>query len=196
MKINKLNAMQSLFSLAALLIFACQPPKGKKMLLTLRLEEAAPGNQCQIFNSNRHNAPDQTFEFAKGQTEHTFEISLEAPEIISMTYNQFFQKDFYAEPGGELTVTLTKEGSEGELTYTCEGSGAVYMELLDSLAKPEADFIKRHKDKEYRQYSLDWEDFLPESLPKAKKEAEYLDQCLLANGQQVVYSFYTRDTHA
>ena len=158
---TKLNAMRAFFCLAVLLVFACQAPKGKKMLLTLRLsegmplaEEAAPGGQCQISGSNT----DQTFEFAEGQTEHTFEISLDAPEMISMTYNESFQKNLYAEPGGELTVTLTK-GSEGELTYTSEGSGAVYMALLDSLAKLEPAFRKRHENKQYGQYSLDWEDF-------------------------------------
>ena len=34
-------------------------------------------------------------------------------------------------------------------------------------------------------------DFPPESLLKEKKEAEYQDQCLLAHGQQGVYSSYT-----
>ena len=33
-------------------------------------------------------------------------------------------------------------------------------------------------------------DFPPESLLKEKKEAEYQDQCLLAHGQQGVYSSY------
>ena len=153
---TKLNAMRGFFCLAALLVFACQPPKGKKMLLTLRLEEAAPGSQCQVFNSNT----DQTFEFAEGQTEHTFEISVEAPEMIKMTYNESFQKDLYAEPGEKLTITLRKEeGNKGKYTYTSEGSGAVYMELLDSLAKLEPAFRKRHEGKQYGQYSLDWEDF-------------------------------------
>ena len=35
-------------------------------------------------------------------------------------------------------------------------------------------------------------EFPPESLLKDKKEAECQDQCLLANGQQGVYSSYTR----
>ena len=156
------------------------------MLLTLRLsegmlqkeslgplaEEAASGTQCRIFNSNSYNAPDQSFEFIGGQTEHTFEISVDAPEIILMKYDRSFQKNIYAEPGGKLTVAL-KKGSEGELTYTCEGSGAVYMELLDSLAKPEADFVKRHQNKEYRQYSLDWGDFDKE-LNDIRQHREHL----------------------
>ena len=157
---TRLNAMRAFFCLAALLVFACQPPKGKKMLLTLRLEEAAPGSQCQIVDSNIQHIPDQSFVFAEGQTEHTFEISADAPELFSMTYNESFEKYFYAEPGGKLTITLRKEeGNKDKFTYTCEGSGAVYVELLDSLAKPEPAFRKRHEDKEYGQYSLDWEDF-------------------------------------
>lgn len=157
---TKLNPMRAFFCLAALLVFACQPPKGKKMLLTLRLEDAVLASQCQIFNSNSHDIPDQSFDFAEGQTEHTFEISVETPEMISMTYDQSFRKSIYAEPRGKLTITLKKEeGSKDKFTYTSEGSGAVYMELLDSLAKPEPAFRQRHKDKKYGQYSLDWEDF-------------------------------------
>ena len=178
---TKLNAMRAFFCLAVLLVFACQPPKGKKMRLTLRLsegmplaEEAVPRSQWQISNSNSHEIPDQTFDFAEGQTEHTFEISLEAPEMISMTYDQSFQKDLYAEPGGELTITLRKEdGNMDKFTYTCEGSGAIYMELLDSLAKPEPAFRKRHKDKKYEQYSLDWEDFEKE-LNAVQQHKEHL----------------------
>ena len=168
---TKLNAMRGFFCLAVLFVFACQPPKDKKMLLTLRLsegdapkeslgpltEEAAPGAQFHISNSN---IPDQSFEFAEGQTEHTFEISLDAPEIISMTYDESFQKNLYAEPGGKLTITLRKEdANKDKFTYTSEGSGAVYMELLDSLAKLEVAFREHHQDKQYGQYSLDWEDF-------------------------------------
>lgn len=171
---TKLNAMRAFFCLAVLLVFACQAPKGKKMLLTLRLEEAVPASQCQISNSNSYNAPDQIFDFAERQTEHTFEISLETPEIISMAYDQSFKKSLYAEPGGELTITLKKEeGNKGKFIYTSEGSGAVYMELLDSLAKLEPAFRKRHKEKEYGQYSLNWEDFDKE-LKHVRKHKEHL----------------------
>ena len=42
---------------------------------------------------------------------------------------------------------------------TCEGSGAVYLQLLDSLVESEGNFVKKHLDKEYRKYSLSQEDF-------------------------------------
>ena len=176
---TKLKAMRGFFCLALLLVFACQPPKGKKMMLTLRLEAAAPGNQCRIFASgNRYGNPTETFKFAEGQTEHTFEISLDAPKIMVIAYDKSFEKKVYAEPGAELTVSLTKEENENEFTYACEGSVAMYMELLDSLEKPEIAFRKRHEDKQYGQYSLDWEEF-----DKELNDVQQHKESLMANAK-------------
>ena len=193
---TKLNAMRAFFCLAVLLVFACQvfacqPKKKKKMLLTLRLsegmplaEDAVPASQCQIFASGNHYGdPTETFKFAEGQTEHTFEISLDGPKIMVIAYDTF-EKKVYAEPGAELTVSLTKKGNKNEFTYACEGSVAMYMELLDSLAKPEVDFFKRHKDKEYDRYSLDWEDF-----DKELKDIQQHKETLMANAKGVSDEF-------
>ena len=75
----------SLFSL-----LACQSPKEKKMMLTLRLAAAAPaGNWCKIIAfGDSFDGPTQDFSFAEGQREHLFEISVEAPEIMGIIYSE------------------------------------------------------------------------------------------------------------
>ena len=155
----------SLFSL-----LACQPAKEKKMTLTLRLAAAAPaGNWCKILAfGDSFDGPTQYFSFAEGQTEHVFEILAEAPEIMGIVYSEpgtdtfgrYFSNNFYVEQGGKLTVTLRKEeGNENTFAYAYEGSAAVYMQLLDSLAKSEAVFQERYLDERNGHYSLKWEDF-------------------------------------
>ena len=182
----------SLFSL-----LACQPPKEKKMTLTLRLAAAAPaGNWCKILAfGDSFDHPTHDVSFSEGQTEHTFEISVEAPGIMGIIYSEpgtdtfgrYFSNNFYVEPGGELTVTLAKEeGNENTFAYACEGSAAVYMQLLDSLAQSEVVFQERYSDKRNGHYSLKWEDF-----DKELREMIEYQKALIAHAEGLSDDFKT-----
>lgn len=165
-----------------LTIFACQPQKPEKMTLTLHIEGANPETEYKIFASgSAQDEATETFKLAEGQTEYTVDISIDGPKMIPV-YGDFY-KVIYAEPGKELTLKATK-GDDDQFTYSYDGAGSAYMNVMDQMTALDSDFAKKHEDLEYRQFSLEWEDY------NKQVNQIYVDkEALIANAEGVSSDF-------
>ncbi len=172
-----------------LTIFACQPPKPEKMTLTLNVEGAKPETEYKIITSGDfQDEPVATFKLAEGEYEYTMEVPLDGPTMITLLGD--FYKSIYVEPGKDLVMKATK-GDDDQFTYAYEGDGAVYTDIMESMSSIDADFAKKHEDLEYRQFSLDWEDYQSEINDNIKAK-----QALISNAEGVSDDFVTiMDAH-